>query len=323
LFFLEGRLLNLASVASLDLDQAFGILFGVEITAGQSFKLIRLHPFRVGGLLVSPRPFVVKIFAGLGDGVLKVVKGVRGFGVFEKPRCVSVDQPIILKLDFPFDIVGQNPHRSARDELAILDQAARVIREIKGIRGVGDEAIVGDELSIPAAAKDSFNLTYNSSGLIKNCQFISCGSVGVLAHNVKGEVKFQDNRLIDGDTPRFFKDAKSPHPLHDFKNAVTEPSENFYNERPRRDEQSADTKRVQANQLEALACGDFYAKQDTKRLVKVKTCNRCEVQQTPFEKEQKIKYCVRCKRVCYCSKECQNADWVDHKLICRPDTDSP
>ena len=154
LVFLKGRLLNLASVASLDLDHVFKILFGIEITAGQSFELFRLHPFRVGGLLVSPRPFIVKIFAWLGDGVLKVVERVRGFGVFEKPSLPSVDQPILLKLDFPFDIVGQNPHRSARDELAILDQAARVVREIKGIRGGGDEAIVGDELRIPAAAKD-------------------------------------------------------------------------------------------------------------------------------------------------------------------------
>ena len=39
--------------------------------------------------------------------------------------------------------------------MAILDQTARVVREIKGIRGVGDEAIVGDELRIPAAAKDA------------------------------------------------------------------------------------------------------------------------------------------------------------------------
>ena len=131
------------------------ILFGVEITGDKSFKLFRLHPFRDGGLLVPLRPFVVKIFAGLGDGVLEVVNGVRGFGVFEKPRRGSVNHPIILKLDFPFDVVSQNPHRSARDELAILDQTARVVREIKGIRGVGDEAIVSDELSIPAAAKDA------------------------------------------------------------------------------------------------------------------------------------------------------------------------
>ena len=157
LVFLERRLalLDLASVASFDHHHLFGIKVAVEITAGKIFELFRLHLFRDGGLLVTPWPFVVKIFAGLGDGILEVVNGVGGFGVFEKIRRGSVDHPIILKLDFTFDVVSQNPHRSARDELAILDQTARVVREIKGIRGVGDEAIVGDELRIPAAAKDA------------------------------------------------------------------------------------------------------------------------------------------------------------------------
>jgi len=33
--------------------------------------------------------------------------------------------------------------------------------------------------------------------------------------------------------------------------------------------------------------------------------------------EAKFMYCSRCRKVCYCSKECQEANWKDHKLLCK------
>jgi hypothetical protein len=63
----------------------------------------------------------------------------------------------------------------------------------------------------------------------------------------------------------------------------------------------------------------------------VSTCVRCYLQvieatgspPPPLEfarqmREKKIKRCSRCDRVCYCSPECQKADWRRHKPLCKP-----
>jgi len=44
----------------------------------------------------------------------------------------------------------------------------------------------------------------------------------------------------------------------------------------------------------------------------IKSCAHCLGENSPS-----MKYCDRCKRVAYCNKECQRADWPDHKFICR------
>ena len=34
------------------------------------------------------------------------------------------------------------------------------------------------------------------------------------------------------------------------------------------------------------------------------------------EKLEKFSYCKACRQTCYCSRECQKADWPDHRLTC-------
>lgn len=46
-----------------------------------------------------------------------------------------------------------------------------------------------------------------------------------------------------------------------------------------------------------------------------KSCRYCEIK-LEDDPETKFKYCASCKKVCYCSKKCQQAHWGDHKLVC-------
>jgi hypothetical protein len=50
-----------------------------------------------------------------------------------------------------------------------------------------------------------------------------------------------------------------------------------------------------------------------------KACKTCGKLNAELSKEEKkLKTCSKCKRVAYCSKECQKKDWEDHKKDCRP-----
>jgi hypothetical protein len=44
-------------------------------------------------------------------------------------------------------------------------------------------------------------------------------------------------------------------------------------------------------------------------------CNKCQLKEP---KDKKFSKCGRCERVVYCSKDCQTADWAEHKAICKP-----
>ena len=45
----------------------------------------------------------------------------------------------------------------------------------------------------------------------------------------------------------------------------------------------------------------------------LRDCKRCEKAPTG---QQNFATCQRCKRVRYCCKECQRADWPEHKVVC-------
>jgi hypothetical protein len=50
-----------------------------------------------------------------------------------------------------------------------------------------------------------------------------------------------------------------------------------------------------------------------------KACKTCGKLNAELSKEEKkLKTCSKCKRVAYCSKECQKKDWEGHKKDCRP-----
>jgi hypothetical protein len=55
----------------------------------------------------------------------------------------------------------------------------------------------------------------------------------------------------------------------------------------------------------------------------LKACKTCGKLKAELSKEEKkLKTCGKCKRVAYCSKECQKKDWKGHKKNCGP-ADAP
>ena len=62
------------------------------------------------------------------------------------------------------------------------------------------------------------------------------------------------------------------------------------------------------------------SEKDTKTLSFMKSCRYCRKSQKD-KPEAKFMYCIRCRLVCYCSKDCQQANWKDHKLVCKQNSD--
>jgi len=186
-----------------------------------------------------------------------------------------------------------------------------------------DSKIIADECVVFNCAF-AFDLTFNSRALVKKCQFFS-EYVGFLTLIFKGELEMIDNRMIGGCVPKFLKDAESAQPQHDFANAITEFKDSILGLTPISQAQlSANTKKAHAEARAAYSRGDYGVTTDffiRMRNGRCKICKRCEAPESPFA--EKFKYCVRCKTYCYCSKECQSADWRDHKLVCGWGSNAP
>ena len=128
--------------------------------------------------------------------------------------------------------------------------------------------------------------------------------------------------MIDGAQPRIRKDPMSALPDHDFppprslvknENVVTiaKREDNFIPDKPTDKERSANTRQFQANLSAAAARGESVYSVGFDR---EKQCGHCGCMESTFK--AKMKHCKRCRRVSYCNKDCQVADWSDQKLIC-------
>lgn len=45
-----------------------------------------------------------------------------------------------------------------------------------------------------------------------------------------------------------------------------------------------------------------------------RTCKKCSARET---RPDQFKLCAACKKVAYCGRECQVADWAAHKAACK------
>ena len=49
----------------------------------------------------------------------------------------------------------------------------------------------------------------------------------------------------------------------------------------------------------------------------LKYCKKCGLGMETPGSSIKFLYCGGCRGICYCSQECQKADWDDHRLVCQ------
>ncbi len=52
-------------------------------------------------------------------------------------------------------------------------------------------------------------------------------------------------------------------------------------------------------------------------------CWACAKVEDPSQGAWKLLVCKRCRTAHYCSKECQHADWKEHKAVCVPYVEFP
>ena len=186
------------------------------------------------------------------------------------------------------------------------------------------------------ACYSAVNPMMNSSAFVTHC-ILECLVSVEINHNVSGVIEFRRNRTPHhhGRTlpPVILKDRVSQLPKSDFKNPLTIYDDGV-SSLPSSSKQSKFTKKATGQMLELahdLKCSsptaesvrdrDLTRNPDFCRLFKrCGLCNEIEDQQSLFKAGKegiKFKFCSKCQKICYCSKECQEAHWNDHKLLCR------
>lgn len=172
----------------------------------------------------------------------------------------------------------------------------------------------------------------NSSISVVDCR-LAVNAVILLARNVRGNIEFRRNFVQIG---RFFDREKYPRGVkavfvsdsepgvikHDFESHAYQPHES----RKPENDGIGGTAKMQSKYMSGImaaaaadpladAAEDPFQHRAPWSMDSFKSCRYCE--STRYEKpEAKFMYCSACKKVCYCSKECQSAHWKDHKLVC-------
>ena len=165
----------------------------------------------------------------------------------------------------------------------------------------------------------------NGNVSVKKCDLAVC-FVAQLRMHVHGTIRFQGNSLRPAQNPCRIKsdrdcaivvsdrDSKPDRLVHDFNQKRVEYI----------DFEEWVTPSVGANRRSRYESKEHmpgYAQSWFERLPhhagreKSKRCLHCS--KGLGEPEIKFMYCSKCRKVCYCSKECQKANWKDHKLVCQ------
>ena len=161
----------------------------------------------------------------------------------------------------------------------------------------------------------------NASGKCLD-SYVDCRALMAINHNVKGKAEFKRNKFGPHvtATPNFSVDAVSNKPLHDVENAVFFHLPLVSNPSPKSRSQFYDWLRTTSDDQRSECFENPFS-----TLHLMKQCGWCmkgEFIKNHFpgveeeDEGKKHTYCKDCLQVCYCSKECQVADWPDHKHFC-------
>lgn len=157
----------------------------------------------------------------------------------------------------------------------------------------------------------------NSSVLVADCA-LAADYVLMLYLNERGKVQFERNS-VNARGNRWPQDAvirtdREPEVVeHEFKKvriSYFEPPE-YYEPCIGATRKSREKYTEFESKMAKLWRHQLWSHQE-------KFCLYCDKNQSE-KPEVKFQYCIRCRKVCYCSKECQNAHWRDHKMVCKKD----
>ena len=179
-----------------------------------------------------------------------------------------------------------------------------------------------------STSRDIAMVMNNADLTISGCVVDAEAALLALSNNYKGRVQFVNNR-ISPSTPRVIQiDKLSKKPSHDVSGVVFENkdfdhivvSQFFFS----RQERSRYTK---SKKKSAQRLGESFDHNSVEPFL-YKKCMKCykleddaalrswQRGQDAVAKE-KFRYCGGCQSAVYCSKECRDAHWVDHRLMCK------
>jgi len=159
----------------------------------------------------------------------------------------------------------------------------------------------------------------NASATVEDCQ-LDCGYLMQNIRNTHGKIKLKGNTLGDITDACVLTDAPSKKLKHDIEGLRYDYRGSGYSPRFTDQQRSERTKNLR--QAASESRDEFFRSlcllHDP---FLVKGCEYCLDQDFLFlgdEDKQKRKYlyCRDCREICYCSKECQVADWPNHRLLC-------
>ena len=171
------------------------------------------------------------------------------------------------------------------------------------------------------------DILHDASCLVSE-SILETDGVACVLKNTSGVVEFKGNVKLKGNEvgwPLILVDRISKPVIHDFENVDVQfhQPRTSLNSRKTQSKFSEQTSQLVSESafLHRLLTSPSSARDACLRVsdIDYKYCRHCGTAEDRFKSGFKFKYCSSCHRVCYCSKECQTADWKDHKFGCGKD----
>ena len=162
--------------------------------------------------------------------------------------------------------------------------------------------------------------SYNSSASVTDCK-LEVDVIMFLQYNEAGEIIFLRNSIKPGPKIRDVQPPDPPLICLDRVPKKLEQDIDGVNFKVFRSNPNAQRLCVGATRKSREDYAEYCRSSSVTKLhgslaPDVRHCVRCYVNEKR-KPEAKFQYCIRCRSACYCSKECQLADWPDHKLACK------